>query len=436
VSPVTIPPAAKPPSPGPASTPPPRRSGGKFIWIAIAVLIVVGLAAPKVWPLIKGTKAAGPSAGGSAAAPKSGAAKGGSAPAGPVMRVAAMTIKTEPLAEIVESTGTLRADEAVELLAEVNGKIAEINFKEGSPVKKGDLLMKLNDADLRATLQRAVYRRQLAELKEKRLASLLKDGGAKQEDFDIAANELNVQRAEVELIEAQIAKTEIRAPFDGMVGLRFVSEGAFVNATARLATLQSIDHLKVDFSVPEKYASRVRSGSPIAFSVSGSDQKFKGEIYAIEPRIDVTTRTVLLRAVCPNPEKRLLPGAFASVEFTLSQIDEAILVPTTAVIPGLSEKNVFVVKDGKAVRRAVQTGTRTERAVQIVDGIKPGEIVITSGLQQLRNGQNVQAQLADARDAATGPGPGGPKAAEAKTDGGVRPETARPETAQPGRAKS
>jgi len=196
---------------------------------------------------------------------------------GDALRVTAVTVKPAPFAETIMSTGTLRAEEGVELQAEVSGKIVSINFREGSRVKKNDLLVKINDADLQATLQRTVFKRQLAELKERRLSSLLKDGGAKQEDYDGAANELSVQKAEIDLTLAQIAKTEIRAPFDGVIGLRFVSEGSYLTAAAnntiRIATIQAIDNLKVDFSVPEKYAGLVHVGSPIGFIVVGGERR-------------------------------------------------------------------------------------------------------------------------------------------------------------------
>ncbi|MFL6575611.1 MAG: efflux RND transporter periplasmic adaptor subunit, partial [Povalibacter sp.] len=172
-------------------------------------------------------------------------------------------------------------------------------------------------------------------------------------------------------------------------GLRYVSEGSFVNAATRIATLQRLDRLKVDFSIPEKYAMRLRVGSPIAFLVAGGEHPFKGQIYAFDPRIDTTTRTVLIRALCPNPDGRLLPGAFANVEVTLTQLNDALLVPAVAVVPGLNQKNVFIVKDGKAEPRAVQTGTRTQSTVHILSGLSAGDVVITSGLQQVRAGQSV-----------------------------------------------
>ncbi len=228
-------------------------------------------------------------------------------------------------------------------------------------------------------------------LREQRLAKLVRDGVTRQEEYDTAWNELQIQLAEIELAEAQIAKTEIRAPFSGVVGLRYVSEGAFVNAATRVATLQRLDRLKIDFSIPEKYAGRVKSGMPITFTVAGGDRHFDGEIYAFDPRIDAGTRSVLLRAVCPNPNGRLLPGGFASVELALAKTNDAILVPAEAVIPGITDKNVFVIRDGKASRRIVETGTRTASQVQILSGLKTGDVLITSGLQQMREGIAVKS---------------------------------------------
>ena len=306
------------------------------------------------------------------------------------LKVSAVVVKPEPLAEKVVSTGTLRAEEGVELQAEINGKIVSIPFTEGSRVQKGDLLVKLNDADLQATLTRASSRRELAKRRETRITQLFKDGIANQDEYDSALNDVAVQEAEIELMQAQIGKTEIRAPFDGIVGLRFVSEGAFVSASTRIATLQRLDHLKVDFAVPERYAGKVGKGSPVAFTVAGGERTFVGEVQATDPRIDPGTRTLLVRAICPNPDGRLLPGTFANVGLTLSRTEEAILVPAVAVVSGVSDKNVFVSVGGKAERRIVETGTRTESTVQVVSGLRVGDVVITSGLQQMRAGLLVE----------------------------------------------
>jgi membrane fusion protein, multidrug efflux system len=355
------------------------------LWTLAVLVVLTTAAAPKVLPLLQPTADARAASGQEKKASRT--AEGGRAP----LAVAAFTVQPTSLAETVTSTGTLLAEEGVELQAEINGKIVAIHFTEGARVRKGELLVKLNDADLLATHARAKYRKELGMLRERRMAQLLKQGVARQEEYDTALSELNIQDSEIALTEAQIAKTEIRAPFDGVVGLRYVSEGAFVNAAARIATLQRLDRLKVDFSIPEKYAGRVRIGSPIAFTVAGSEEKYSGEIYAYDPRIEPTTRTVLIRARGDNPRVRLLPGAFANVQVTLGEVADALLVPAVAVIPGLNEKSVFVIEDGKAQRRAVEIGTRTESTVQITAGLKAGDVVITSGLQQMRAGLPVTA---------------------------------------------
>jgi membrane fusion protein (multidrug efflux system) len=360
-----------------------RLAMKKYVaWAAIGVA-AAALAIPKVLPRNSAPAIKNEA---KSAAPAKEKSTGGSS-----LRVSTVVIAGEPFSEVLTSTGSLRAEESVELQAEINGKVVAINFTEGSHVEENQLLVKLNDADLRATRQRALQRKSLATLREQRLAKLVKDGITRQEDYDTAWNELQVQLAEIELAEAQIAKTEIRAPFSGFVGLRYVSEGAFVNAATRVATLQRLDRLKIDFSIPEKYAGRIKSGMPITFTVAGGERKFQGEIYAFDPRIDASTRSVLLRAVCPNPEGRLLPGAFANVELALAQTNDAILVPAEAVVPGITDKNVFVLHDGKASRRVVETGTRTASQVQILSGLKAGDVLITSGLQQMRDGLAVKS---------------------------------------------
>jgi membrane fusion protein (multidrug efflux system) len=357
-----------------------------IVWTVIGAA-VIALAAPKVLPRLQNESAKaqdGPAKG-------TGKSKSGGGENRTALRVSTIVVAREPFAEVLTSTGSMRAEESVELQAEINGKVVAINFTEGAHVKEGALLVKLNDADLRATRQRALQRKELATLREQRLAKLVKEGVTRQEEYDAAWNELQVQFAEIELAEAQIAKTEIRAPFSGVVGLRYVSEGAFVNAATRVATLQRLDRLKIDFSIPEKYAGRIKPGMPITFTVAGGEQKFNGQIYAFDPRIDAGTRSVLLRALCPNPDGRLLPGAFANVELALTQTNDAILIPSEAVIPGITDKNVFVINDGKATRRIVETGTRTASQVQILSGLKVGDVLITSGLQQMRDGLSVSS---------------------------------------------
>jgi membrane fusion protein (multidrug efflux system) len=303
----------------------------------------------------------------------------------PSLKVSTVRAVPAPFAEHITATGTLRAEEGVELQAETGGRVRSINFTEGSRVRKGDLLVKLTDDDLQAMLARASSRLNLAAQRRARIERLFQEGVANREDYDTAVNETAVQEAEVAVIRAQIAKTEIRAPFEGVVGLRFISEGAFVNANARMATLQAVDRLKLDFSVPERFAERVTPGTVVEFSVGGRARR-RGEVSAVEPRLDAGTRTLTARAVIANPDGLLRPGSFVSVEVTLETFADAIILPSVAVVPGPAERSVFIVSDGRAARRAVQTGSRTESTVHIVSGIRPGDLVITSGLQQMREG--------------------------------------------------
>lgn len=354
--------------------------------ILVRSLLIVGalagVAAPKLWPdTLERWWRSPPAAANASSAP---------APrAEPAVRVTVEVIEPRALAETVSSTGTLLAAESVELQAEVNGKITAINFVEGARVGRGTLLVKLNDADLQARRLAAEHQVALAERRERRVAELLAQGFVIPDDHDQALNDLNVRRAELALTDAQIAETEIRAPFDGIAGLRYVSEGAFVNAATRIATLQRIDTLKVDFAVPEKYLDRVQVGAPITFTIAGRTERYAGEVYAYDPRIDAETRTLLLRALCPNPGEELLPGSFADVELTLGETREALLVAAEALIPDLDATFVYVVVGGLAERRQVQTGIRTASRVQIVSGLDAGDTVVTSGLPQLRNGSPV-----------------------------------------------
>jgi len=302
-----------------------------------------------------------------------------------------MTVRSQVLEESVTATGTVRAEESIDVQPEVAGKLVKICFEEGTSVRAGELLALINDSELRATLQRATHRRELARLKVRRLTTLVEKGGVPQQDHDIATSELNVFEAEVTLIEAQLARTEIRAPFDGVVGLRHVSEGAYVTPGTRIATFQRMDRLKVDFNIPEKYAHRIGLGGEVSIMAAGSAQPLIGKVHAIEPLVDAATRTVQVRAVCANPSGRLFSGGFARVRLSLPRIPDAILVPSLALVPGASEQSVYVVENGRASRRVVLTGTRTDTAVQIVAGLRPSELVIISNLQQIRPGLEVRA---------------------------------------------
>jgi membrane fusion protein (multidrug efflux system) len=309
------------------------------------------------------------------------------------LSVTGVVVAPTTFTEVITANGTLRADEAVELQTEINGKVAALNFAEGQRVKAGEVLVKIDDSGLQASLRRAQARLELAQVREKRLARLVAEGGVSKLEYDESRGELAVLETEIDIIRAEINKTSIRAPFDGVVGLRFVSVGAYVAPATRIATLQNLSNLKVDFSIPERYATFVKPGAGMTFTVAGSTATYAGGIAAIEPRIDISTRTILLRALCSNPDLALIPGLFARVEFPVRKSDQALLVPAIAVVAGLEERFVFVARDGKAVRVRIRTGARTDTQVQVVEGLSVGDVLLTSGVQQLRAGLPVKVVL-------------------------------------------
>ncbi len=299
-------------------------------------------------------------------------------------------VKPQKLDNNVITTGTILANESVELKSEISGKVAKILFKEGSRIKKGDLLLKINDEELQAQLLGAKSALKLAEDNMERAKKLLAQQGISQQDYDAAMNDLNVKRANLDLINAQIDKTEIRAPFEGTIGLRYVSEGSFINSSTVIASLQDIDPVKIDFSIPEKYVGYVNKGDKMNFTVSGSEKTFTGTVFAIEPKIDESTRTLKIRAIAPNARGEILPGSFADVTLILKEIQDALMVPTQAIIPVLKGQKVYLCKNGVVAQVEVKTGIRTDTDVQITEGLSPQDTVITTGILQLAPGMPVK----------------------------------------------
>lgn len=309
---------------------------------------------------------------------------------GAAVNVNVFIVKPERLSNTIVSTGTLLANEEVELRSETSGKITKIYFKEGSRVRKGDLLVKINDSDLQAQLQKAKVLKERAEQNEYRQKMILKKEGTTQENYEKAQSDLNSQIADIELIKAQIAKTEIRAPFDGTIGLKSVSEGSYLSPTTKIASLQNTGMIKVDFSIPEKYSNLVKPGNSVTFTIQGTSDKYSAKIYAIEPKIDPLTRTLQIRAVTDNKAGRIHPGAFAKVELFLNEIQDAIMIPTESLVQDIKGTKVFVCKNGKAASKAIELGIRKESAIQVTNGLQTGDTVITTGILQLKAGMPVK----------------------------------------------
>ena len=295
------------------------------------------------------------------------------------------------LSEIIRSTGTLLPDEEVDMSFETSGKIVNINFIEGTRVKEGDLLAKINDQPLQAQLQKLEASLKLSEAIEFRQRSLLDRDAVSQESYDQIVTEVERIKADINLCKAQIAMTELRAPFDGIIGLRYLSEGAFANPSTKIAKLIKTKPLKIEFSIPERYASEIRIGYPITFELDGSSNIYHASVYAIDPKIDISTRTIVLRALYANNNEELRSGRYAGISLELSKINNAIAIPTEAIIPEMDGEKVFVYRKGVAQSEQVIIGLRTESQIQIVSGLNFGDTVLTTGILQLR--QNIPIAL-------------------------------------------
>ncbi len=300
------------------------------------------------------------------------------------LSIDAKIIKPEKLQNKIFTNGTLISNEEVLLRSETSGKVTEISFVEGKRVKKNDLLLKINDNELQATLKKNLIKEELAKDKEFRASQLLDKNLSSQQEYDVALNELNSIKADIEFINAQISKTEIRAPFDGIIGLRSVSIGSYITPQIQIANLQSLNPIKIDFAVPQKYFNEITEGTEIKFKLPSSNKLFNGKVYAVEPKIDQTTRTLQVRAIASNNQGLLTPGAYVEIDIVLSNISNAFLIPSEALVPDIQGEKIFLYKGGKAVPQLVKTGTRTETNIQIISGVELGDTVIVSGIIQLR----------------------------------------------------
>ncbi len=303
--------------------------------------------------------------------------------------VNAIILEPKVLDNRIKISGSVMANESVELRSEASGRVSRILFREGDNVKKGALLVSINDEELRAQLERLKFLQKLSEDIEGRQQRLLEKEAISQEEYDISLTELQTSSADIKVLEAQIAKSQIRAPFDGRIGLRQISEGSYLTPADPIASIFSVNPVKIEFSVPGKYSNNVKVGDEILFTVESGGDEHKGKVYALEPQVDPGTRTLRIRALSTNPQGLLRPGQFANIELKLSAVADALLVPTEAVIPELNGHKVFIKQNGKAESVKVSIGLRTEKEVEITSGLQPQDTVITTGILQLRPGAAV-----------------------------------------------
>jgi membrane fusion protein (multidrug efflux system) len=310
-----------------------------------------------------------------------------------IMVVKGIVLRKQALDNVIRSSGTVLASESVDLVAEASGRVEKIAFKEGTHVRKNDVLLRINDDDLQAQLRKTELQIQLAEDQEKRQRQLFEKSAISQEQYDISLNQVNTLKADRDNLLASIRKREVWAPFDGIIGLRYISEGGYVTQTTRIASVQKINLMKVDFAIPERYASQVAVGDLVYLKRDEAGLQFTGKLYAIEPRIDPQVGTLQLRAMFDNKGEKVFPGAFVDIELRLGQITDALMVPSPAIIPILKGQTVLIRKNGVVQSVAVKSGIRTPTDVQIISGLAPGDTVITTGIMQLRPGMPVNVSV-------------------------------------------
>jgi membrane fusion protein (multidrug efflux system) len=303
-----------------------------------------------------------------------------------VLNVNAIVMKTQALSDRTHTVANVIPDEEVDLAFEASGKIVEILFQEGTHVHRGDLLAKINDRPLQAELHKLEAQIQLAKDRVFRQRTLLDKDAVSQEAYEQVSTEYEKLMADIELVKAHIAQTELRAPFDGIVGLRYVSEGAYASPATRIARLPKISSLKIDFSVPEKYAEDIVPGTGVVFRIDGSRRDYHSKVYAVETKVDIETRTQVARALYPNTDEAIKPGRYANVELVKREIRDALAIPSEAMTQEMGKSLVYRYRSGRAEVVEITPGIRTESQLQVISGLNEGDTVIVSGIMQLRSG--------------------------------------------------
>jgi len=301
-----------------------------------------------------------------------------------------LVTSNEKVTSSLEVNGTVLSNEMVELRAETSGRLVYLSIPDGAKVSQGTILARVNDAELQAQLEQQKSQLDLAQKTEKRLANLLKVNGVNQADYDAAVNQLKTIEANIKVSVALIDKTVIKAPFAGQLGLRQVSQGAYVTPSTLIGTLQQTDKVKIDFTIPETYTDIINKGDKVRVQTTESKEPMEAIISAIEPQINSSTRNVKARALLADGV--ISPGAFVKV--MIDQNRQGIMVPSNAIIPDALSSQLVVVHKNKAVFTNVETGTRNSRFVEITSGLNPGDSVIISGMLFVRPNAMVKVKKA------------------------------------------
>lgn len=358
-------------------------------WIVIVAILIAAIVIWRIASAPKdGTRGSGIEGGG----PKGPNAGVGAQP----LKVSAVVITPSPFTETLSLTGSIMANERIDVRSEVGGRITRIGFQEGARVRKGQMLVQMDDAELRAGLKKLERQLVLDVDKQKRYAALKEIDGASQEELDVINAQVDIRRAEIEELQAKLEKTTIRAAFAGRAGLRAVSVGAVITPQTLITVLADDNSLKLEYTVPERYASGIKPGDVVTFTVRGRgvSEEHSAKIYALEPGVDASSRAVSIRAnIARGKDADIIPGMFADVTLTLTKVNDALLVPSQAIVQDMAGASVLLVHDGKAQPTKVELGGRTPSQVRVLSGINAGDTVLTSGLLMVKANMPVQPEI-------------------------------------------
>jgi membrane fusion protein, multidrug efflux system len=322
----------------------------------------------------------------------------------PPLPVEAMIVSEKELSADIEIPGSLMANESTEIHPEVSGRLVLLNVKEGAIVGKGTLLAKLYDGDMQARmksldvqLKKSEIQLKIAQQTEDRSAKLLKIQGISQQDYDMTLLQVNNIMADMGIINAQMGeiranmtKLNVYAPYNGKLGLKNISPGAFVTPATIITTISQVSLLKIQFNVPEKYGAIIKKGQLVDFTIDGSQKNFTASVLATEDAIEENTRSLAVRALVKGNDPELFPGAFARVKIILGKNENALMIPNNSIVPQARKKLVYLFKNNKAISTEITTGVRDSANIQVLTGIKKGDTVITSGLLFLKPNSDVK----------------------------------------------
>ena len=309
------------------------------------------------------------------------------------LNVEGFVVVPRPFQNNYTASGSLLPNEEIQILPEVSGRVTAISFKEGTHVEQGQVLLKIYNDDIKAQIQKSKAQRELQEKIKARQGELLRIGGISQQDFETTDAQIQSIDADLAYSQAQLRKTSILAPFSGKIGIRNVSVGAVVTPATVIATLQQTRILKMDFTVPDQYREELNPGKKVTFTVTGSLDTFTGTISAMEPAADAVTRTLKVRALVQNQDHKLVAGSFTHVVIPFENNTNALLVPSQSVIPTDRDKEVAVVRGGKARLVPITIGARTNDMVEVLQGLKEGDTILTTGIMQVKNNMQVRVKM-------------------------------------------